>query len=197
MRFLSYIISNPIAWLQYVTYQVIKPVDNWEDISDRLEACLFDIKSWMCMNILQLNQDKIELIIFAPKHKVKSLTKLQFNFDGAILSESSCVRNLGVFFDQTLSMEQYASAITKSCFHQIRNIGRIRSYITVDACKTLVCSLVASRMDYGNALINVWCERLNCIQTSACSEHCCQASNSQKEIWTYNSHNCGSSLVSI
>ena len=32
---------------------------------------------------------------FAPKHKVKSLTKLQFNFDGAILSESSCVRNLG------------------------------------------------------------------------------------------------------
>jgi hypothetical protein len=98
MRFLSYIISNPIVWLQYVTYQVIKPLDNWEDISDRLEACLFDIKSWMCMTILQLNQDKIELIIFAPKHKVKSLTKLQFNFDGAILSESSCVRNLGGFF---------------------------------------------------------------------------------------------------
>ena len=103
--------------------------------------------------MLKLNQDKIELIVFAPKHKVKSLTKLQFHFDGAILSESSRVRNLGVFFDQTLSMEQHASAITKSCFHQIRNIGRIRSYITVDACKTLVCSLVTSRMDYGNALM--------------------------------------------
>ena len=51
----------------------------------------------------------------------------------------------------TACMEQNASAIAKSCFHQIRNIGRIRSYITVDACKTLVCSLVASRMDYGNA----------------------------------------------
>ena len=50
-------------------------------------------------------------------------------------------------------MEQHASAITKSCFHQIRNIGRIRSYITVDTCKTLVCSLVTSRMDYGNALM--------------------------------------------
>lgn len=79
-------------------YQVIKPLDNWDDISDRLEACLFDIKSWMCTNMLKLNQDKTELIVFAPKHKVKSLTKLQFNFDGAILSESSCVRNLGVFF---------------------------------------------------------------------------------------------------
>jgi hypothetical protein len=53
MRFLSYIILNPIVWLQYVMYQVIKPLDNWEDISGRLEACLFDIKSWMCMNMLQ------------------------------------------------------------------------------------------------------------------------------------------------
>ena len=120
-----FFILNPFAWLQYVMYQVIKLLDNWEDFSGRLEACLFDIKSWTCMNMLQLNQDKIELIIFAPKHKVKSLTKLQINFDGAIFSESSCVRNLRVFFDQTLSMEQHASAITKSCFHQIRNIGRL------------------------------------------------------------------------
>jgi hypothetical protein len=152
-------------------YQVIKPLDNWDDISDRLEACLSDIKSWMCTNMLKLNQDKTELIGFAPKHKVKSLTKLQFNFDGAILSESSCVRNLGVFFDQTLSMEQNASAITKSCFHQIRNIGRIRSYITVDVCKTLVCSLVTSRMFYSNALmygVNASIvSKLQCVQNTA------------------------------
>ena len=48
--------------------------------------------------MLTLNQDKTELIVFAPKDKVKSHTKLQFNFDGAIFSESSRVRNLGVFF---------------------------------------------------------------------------------------------------
>jgi hypothetical protein len=35
----------------------------------------------MCTNMLTLNQDKTELIVFAPKHKVKSHTKLQFNFD--------------------------------------------------------------------------------------------------------------------
>jgi hypothetical protein len=67
-------------------------------------SCLSDIKSWMCTNMLKLNQDKTELIVFAPKHKVKSLTKLQFNFDGAILSESSCVRNLGVFFTKPFSI---------------------------------------------------------------------------------------------
>ena len=56
------------------------------------EACVFDIKSWMCTTMLKMNQDNIELIVFVPKHKGKSLTKLQFNFDGAMLSESSCVR---------------------------------------------------------------------------------------------------------
>ena len=58
-----------------------------------------------------------------------------------------------MYFDKTISMEQQASAITRSCFQQIRNIGRIRSLISVDACRTLVSSLVISRLDYGNALL--------------------------------------------
>ena len=45
-------------------------------------------------------------------------------------------------------MEQQAK-----CDHKIRNIGRIQSLISVDACRTLVCSLVTSRLDYGNALL--------------------------------------------
>jgi hypothetical protein len=34
-------------------YQGIKPLDNG-DISDRLKACLFDIKSWMCTNMYEV-----------------------------------------------------------------------------------------------------------------------------------------------
>ena len=68
-------------------------------------------------------------------------------------TSSECVKNLGVYFDKTLSMNQQVSSVSKSCFHQIRNIGRIRPYITENACKTLVCSLVTSRLDYCNALL--------------------------------------------
>jgi hypothetical protein len=77
----------------------------------------------------------------------------RLKFDGTVLSDVSCVNNLGMYFDNIISMEQQARAITGSCFHQIRNIGRIRSLISVDACRTLVCSLVTSRLDYGNALL--------------------------------------------
>ena len=43
--------------------------------------------------------------------------------------------------------------MSRACYYQLRNIGRIRPLITEDACKTLVCSLVTSRLDYANALL--------------------------------------------
>jgi hypothetical protein len=132
---------------------VIEPRDCLTDISNRIEACLDDISDWMRSNLLKLNQDKTELIIFAPKNHVRDFENCHLSFDGTVVSDVSSVRNLGVIFDKTLTMEKQVSTITKSCFFHIRNIGRIRSYITKDACKTLVNSLVTSRLDYGNAML--------------------------------------------
>lgn len=81
------------------------------------------------------------------------MSDFKLPFDGTILSDGNCAKNQGIFFDKTLSMEQQVSAVAKSCYHQIRNIGHTRSYITENAYKTLVCSLVTSRIDYGNALL--------------------------------------------
>jgi hypothetical protein len=74
------------------------------------------------------------------------MSDFKLPFDGTILSDPNCAKNLGVFFHKTLSMAQQFSAIAKSCYHQIRNIGHIISYITENAYKTLVCSLVTSRL---------------------------------------------------
>jgi hypothetical protein len=49
-------------------------------------------------------------------------------------------------------MEKQGSSLAKSCIFQIRNIGRIRPYISNDVCKTLVSAIVTSRFDSGNAL---------------------------------------------
>jgi hypothetical protein len=49
-------------------------------------------------------------------------------------------------------MEKQGSSLAKSCFFQIRNIERIRPYISNDASITLVSALVTSRFDSGNAL---------------------------------------------
>ena len=85
------------------------------------------------------------------------------------MNDVACVKNLGVFMDKTLSMEQQVRAVTKSCFHQIRNIGKIRPFITENDCKTLVCSLVTSPLDYGNVLL--YGVNNYTIETATCTEY--------------------------
>jgi hypothetical protein len=38
-------------------YLVIKPLDNWKNISRRLETCLSDVNVWMSLTMFRLNQD--------------------------------------------------------------------------------------------------------------------------------------------
>ena len=124
----------------------------------------------MSSTMLKLNQDKTELIVFAPKHRVKEFSECCLSFDGTIVTNASFVINLGIFFDRTLCMQKQASAITKPCYLQIRNIERNRSYTSEDACKTLVCLLVTSRLDYGNPLLYGVNTQHN-LEVTACSKY--------------------------
>lgn len=97
-------------------YLILKPSDNWDNFSTRLENCLADISSWMRLNRLKLNQSKTELIVFASKRHINDLKNCQLNFDGTIVGASEIVKNLGVYFDRLLSMEKQVSAISRACF---------------------------------------------------------------------------------
>jgi hypothetical protein len=67
----------------------------------KLTSSLSDIREWMCSNLLELNQDKTELMIFAPKQRAKELTA----FGGNIIHDIPYVKNLGAYFDRTLSYD--------------------------------------------------------------------------------------------
>ena len=107
----------------------------------------------MTCNKLKLNADKTELIVFASKKAMKHIPNISINLGGANVTPSKSIRNLGVHWDINFSMVTQINAILKSCYFHLRNIGKIRRYITDDACKTLVNALVTSRLDYGNALL--------------------------------------------
>lgn len=55
--------------------------------------------------------------------------------------------------DKHLNMQHHVSQVIRSCNYHLRNIGRIRQCLTKDVAASLVHSLVASRIDYGNALL--------------------------------------------
>jgi len=63
------------------------------------------------------------------------------------------VRNLGLILDNTLDMDKKVNSLCKSCYYQIRNIIFIRKYINDEIWKTLVQTLINSRVVYGNVLL--------------------------------------------
>ena len=119
-----------------------------------LEKCLCDISVRMSQNKLKLNNDKPEIILFGSKKHLADLNIMSLSVSGMDVSVASePVRNLGAMFDSQLIMALHVkSAVKKSSFH-LRNIGKVRRVLTEDATKTVMQSLVMSRLDYCNVLL--------------------------------------------
>ena len=124
--------------------EVRKSVSNMSD-------CLDIVRKWMSENKLKLNDEKTEVITFSSKYKPCESVTLEIG-DVSVPS-AQVVRDLGVLFDQHLTMEKQVNQVCKSAHFHLRSIANIRRYLTSDAAKSLVQSLVTSRLDYCNSLL--------------------------------------------
>ena len=66
---------------------------------------------------------------------------------------SVSARNIGVVFDQTLSLEKHVNSVCKAALFHLRNIAQIREYLTVDNTKILVHAFVICRLENCNSLL--------------------------------------------
>ena len=67
------------------------------------------------------------------------------------LTEYAC--NIGVTLDKTMSMELHVKKIVSSAWYHLRNIYRIRKFLTRDTTKILVHAFITSKLDSYNCLL--------------------------------------------
>ena len=120
-------------------------------LSRTIEACISDVKVWVVQNKLQSDDDKTEILLIgsAPRTDLPSSVRV----GQSEISFSGVACNLGVIFDSELSLKEQMNELYQLAYLEIRRIGSIRQYLSVEATKTLVFSLVLSRLDYCNALL--------------------------------------------
>ena len=126
--------------------------NNWRDGLARIQLCVSEIREWMNQNMLKLNDDKTELIVFTSKYKQDSYNDFSIMIGDTVVDCSSQVKDLRVIFDRVLPQRQHVSYTSRTFRFHLSNISRIRKYIPQDTSVILIKSLVMSRLDYSNGL---------------------------------------------
>ena len=100
-----------------------------EDVNTLVKAftaCTVELTAWIRSNKLKLNCDKTECIWIATGQRQRLFSTPTVTVGGVSVSSSSGARNLGVYFDNQLSLKQHISNVRKSCYFQLQQLRVIR-----------------------------------------------------------------------
>ena len=114
----------------------------------RLENCVADINLWMTTNKLKLNNDKSEFLFLHSRFR-HSLPPPTISVGMENIRPSQQAHNLGVIFLRY----NVTFTIVKGAFYHIRNISKVRKYISKSTIEVLLHSFVSSKLDVCNFLL--------------------------------------------
>ncbi|XP_072051727.1 uncharacterized protein [Amphiura filiformis] len=107
----------------------------------------------MTVNKLRLNHSKTEFFIAGTTQGLNKLSPVELKVGNERIKPSTSVRNLGMIFDDHMSMTKHINSLISSVNFHLRNIRRIAKYLDQDTKHHVVRCLILSRLDYGNALL--------------------------------------------
>ena len=124
-----------------------------QDCLLKLQNCIDEIRKWMGMNLLKLNNDKTEFLMVGTQYQLSVAGDLGITIGQDLIKSCSVVRNLGVMFDRNLKSTTHVNKLVSISYVTMRNITRIRHSLDQDTLKTLCQALVMSKIDYCNSTL--------------------------------------------
>ena len=118
----------------------------------QIETCVKEIDLWMVKNKLKLNGDKTELLVINARNRLCPAVEY-IEVSNSRIQPSTSARNIGVTFDQHMSMDKHVTNICKNCFFHLRKIARIKEYLSTSDIQTLVHAFITSKLDNCNSLL--------------------------------------------
>ena len=120
---------------------------------ESLANCLTDIQNWMSANFLKFNPDKTKFLVISSPQLKNKIHIQDLQVDDAIVQPSSDARNLGVSFDQFMTLEKHVSNTCQVSYMHIRRIAAIRRLLTTNAAEQLIHAFITTRLDFCNSLL--------------------------------------------
>jgi hypothetical protein len=117
-----------------------------------LSSTLDSVHSWLLSNRLTVNPTKTEYLLIGTSQQRSKIITSSLMFQNTPLYPTASARNLGITFENDLSLNKHISSVCQSSFFHIRSLRQIRSSLSLSSAILLANSLVSSRLDYCNSL---------------------------------------------
>ncbi len=112
----------------YLAFQPIDQ-DSADVVLNKIQRCKIEVKQWIVLNMLKLNDDKIEFIVIGTRQQRSKIDILYININGINIAPTSTVHNLGVMFAREMSMKAHVSSINRSAYPQLKNLRAIKPFL--------------------------------------------------------------------
>ena len=122
---------------------------NFDSSFAGLTECLTCVQNWMAGVKLKLNPEKTEFIIIGNRQANKFPTQLL----GNSISPTDTVKNLGVTFDSRNTFTSHITNMCRACYYHLKDLRRIRKFLSVETAALLANSMISSRLDYCNSIL--------------------------------------------
>ena len=133
-------------------YASFSPNYQYHYLGQKINDVLNTMTKWMNSFFLKLNPNKTQIIVFGPNNIRNDIYIKGTFIDNSCIRFNNVVKNLGVLFDSDMSFSSQINNVVSSVFANIKNISRIKSFLTIKEKCILVCSLILSKIDYCNSL---------------------------------------------
>ena len=117
-----------------------------------LQTITVDIKEWMDLNRLKMNNDKTEFILIGSRQQLSNTVTSEININGELIKKSRSIKYLGAHFDESLTFKEMLRNKCRTAMGNLQKLKKIRNSLTIEASKTIALGLVISHLDYANAL---------------------------------------------
>jgi len=118
-------------------------------------GCSDAVSTWFLQNVLLLNPEKAEAIIFGTCQQlagIQTYAGVSVAASGPVVHFAEAVKLLGVTLDSALTFNQHATNVIQACTYHTRALRHIGPLLTVDIandCHIHCCA----RLDYCNSLL--------------------------------------------
>ena len=136
----------------YTSFNAINRVEEHHSIAIQ-ENSLENVKEWMALNKLKMNDTKTEAILFGNLVQLKKCETTCIRVGTSNIESQQCIKHLGVILIENLNLKKHITNKCKTVSFNLHKICKVSKNCSIENMKKLVPSLVISHLDYANSLL--------------------------------------------